>query len=254
MFEGAPPPDLQAFRYVSAACTDVGTVRKVNEDALLERRDLGLWAVADGMGGHRAGDYASNLIVRALDGLRGPLGAAAMLAEARSRLTHVNRRLRTESAENGGVTMGSTVVVLMISGRHYCCLWAGDSRIYLVRDRRISMLTHDHSHVQEMVDRGLLTPAEARNHPQGNVVTRAVGADDDLKLDKINARAHPHDLFLLCSDGLTKEVADEEIARTVEYYPLDQAARALVQLAVTRGASDNVTAVLVELQPPDAMI
>jgi serine/threonine protein phosphatase PrpC len=253
MFEGTPPADGRSFRMVSAACTDVGTVRKVNEDALLERPDIGLWAVADGMGGHRAGDYASQLIVRSLDALRGPIGAAALLSEARNRLAHVNRRLRSESG-GSGQTMGSTVVVLMVSARHYCCLWAGDSRAYLLRDRRLVQLTRDHSHVQELVDRGLLTPKEAHNHPQGNIVTRAVGADDDLMLDKRNDRAHPHDLFLLCSDGLTKEVADSEIAYTLESYPVDQAAGALVKLAVTRGASDNVTAVLVELQPPDALM
>ena len=253
MFEGNPPSQ-QAFHFLSAACTDTGTVRKVNEDALLERADIGLWVVADGMGGHRAGDYASGLIVRALDGLHGPINAASLLSEARSRLTQVNRRLRAESASASGQTIGSTVVVLLVSARHYCCLWAGDSRIYLLRDRQIAQLTHDHSHVQELVDRGLLTPAEARNHPQGNVVTRAVGADDELKLDKINARAHAHDVFLLCSDGLTKELTDDEIARALEAYPVDQAVRALVQMALTRGASDNVTAVLVELQPPNALM
>lgn len=253
MFEGAPPP-TKAFHFVSAACTDPGTVRKVNEDALLERPDIGLWAVADGMGGHRAGDYASNLIVRTLDGLAGPLSAATLLGEARTRLAGVNQRLRQESADGPGHTMGSTIVVLLIAAEYYCCLWAGDSRIYLLRDRRIEQLTRDHSHVQELVDHGLLSPAEARNHPQGNVVTRAVGADDDIKFDKRNARARPHDVFLLCSDGLTKELSDQEIARTLDEYPVDQAARALVQTALARGASDNVTAVLVELQPPEGLL
>lgn len=239
-------PPQGPFRYVSAARSDVGMVRKVNEDACLDRPDLGLWAVADGMGGHEAGDVASRLVVQSLSRVEVPSTASTLLADVRSQLGEANRRLRLLSVEGGGRrTIGSTVVVLMGFGGYYCCLWAGDSRAYLLRGGVLSRITRDHSHVQDLVDHGIITPEAAARHPQANVITRAVGVDDDLVLEKRNDRAQPGDVFLLCSDGLTKEVSDEEIAALLDREDMGEAAWGLVDLALDRGGADNITVVVV---------
>ena len=238
------------YWYDSAALSDVGAVRSLNEDSCLERPDIGLWVVADGMGGHDAGDQASRAIVQSLDGIAGPIGAAPLLASVRHQLHAVNDALRLETQQRGlRRGMGSTVVVLLARGEHYCCLWAGDSRIYRLRNGFLTQLTRDHSYVQELVDRGLLTPREARDHPQANIITRAVGTEDDLQLDKVHDRTHPHDVFLLCSDGLTRELTDPEIAEILSRDDPPRAVRSLISAAIERGAGDNVTAVAVRLRP-----
>jgi len=232
------------FVYVSASGTSPGAVRTRNEDAMLERPDVGLWAVADGMGGHRDGDRASTMIVQALDRLQGPIGAPALLAQVRQRLEYVHRRLRSDRAD-AGVPCGSTVVVLLAAGGHYCCLWAGDSRLYLLRGGRLTQVTHDHSHVQTLVDTGALTPQEARDHRMANIVTRGVGVGEDLNLAKYCDRLHADDIFLLCSDGLTKSLGAAEIAANLTQLSMQHVVRDLLDLALERRADDNVTAVAV---------
>ncbi len=236
----------QSFRYVSASCSHVGMVRQINEDAVLDRSDLGLWAVADGMGGHSAGDYASRLIVQSLDGVAPPAAAGPFLADVRTRLKDVNRHLRETAGDGDGRRMiGSTVVALLGFGGYYCCLWAGDSRAYRLRGGELVQITRDHSHVQELVERGLLAPEQAAGHRLANVITRAVGVDDELTLDKRNERAYPSDVFLLCSDGLTRNVSDQEIAGLLGCPDIGEAIDRLVDLALERGAPDNVSAVAV---------
>jgi serine/threonine protein phosphatase PrpC len=240
-------PPGAPFVYASASGTSPGAVRSRNEDAMLERPDVGLWAVADGMGGHRAGDRASAMIVQALDRLHGPIGAPALLAQVRQRLEYVHRRLRSDR-EATGVSSGSTVVVLLAAGGHYCCLWAGDSRLYRLRDGRLTQVTRDHSHVQTLIDSGALSPEEARDHRMANIVTRAVGVGEDLALAKCNERLHPNDVFLLCSDGLTKAVGDAEIAAKLAQACMQCAVRDLLDLALDHRADDNVTAVAVRVR------
>ncbi len=239
---------IPGFRYVSAAATHVGKVRKVNEDAFLERPDLGLWAVADGVGGARAGDRASRLVVEALGRVHKPAAAAAFLTEVCDNLQDVNAQLRREAEERGGKQLSaSTVVTLLVFDQHFACAWAGDSRLYLLRDSRLHQISHDHSEVQEMVDRGMLTQAHARTHPRGNVVTRAVGAHETLLLDKVQDRVRRDDLFLLCSDGLTKMLEDREIAALLRDRPIELSVDMLISAALDRGAIDNVTVVGVQL-------
>ena len=174
-----------SFAFASASLSEVGFVRKLNEDASLDRPDLGLWVVADGMGGHDSGDYASRLIVELLGEMPPPNSAGNLLSEIRNRLERANQMLRTKASDRGQDSIiASTVVVLMAYGEHFACLWAGDSRMYRLRDGEFLQVTHDHSHVQELVDVGVLSADEAESHPQANVVTRAVGADDALELDK----------------------------------------------------------------------
>ncbi|MCA8907053.1 MAG: serine/threonine-protein phosphatase [Rhodospirillaceae bacterium] len=232
----------------SAALSDVGTRRRLNEDAYLARPDLGLFAVADGMGGHDAGDQASNAVVSALDSMHGPMGAGQLIAAVRTLLDQVHLDLQAEAERRGSKRgIGSTVVVLMVNGGHYCALWAGDSRIYLARAGELLQLTEDHSYVQELVNQGVLSPQDAEHHPQSNVITRAVGVDTELRLDKVTNRVQPGDVFLLCSDGLTREVTAEEIRMELMSGDPNRAVRNLIDLALDRGASDNVTAVAVRL-------
>jgi serine/threonine protein phosphatase PrpC len=242
----APP----GFRFASAAVTHVGKVRKVNEDAFLERPDLGLWAVADGVGGASQGDRASRLVVDALGQVHPPKAAAAFLAEVCDQLKSVNSQLQQEALQHGGHSLSaSTVVALLVFGQHFACAWAGDSRLYLMRDYRLRQISKDHSEVQEMVDKGMLTAEEARTHPRGNVVTRAVGAHEALQIDKVQDRVRHDDVFLLCSDGLTKMVEDREIAALLGAdRPIEMSVEMLVDKALERGATDNVTVVGVQLR------
>jgi serine/threonine protein phosphatase PrpC len=232
-----------AFAFTSAGQTHVGRVRTVNEDAFLERPSLGLWAVADGMGGHRRGDVASRMIVSALADLPVPGDARTLRRSVESAISEVNDRLRADSAD--GSISGSTVVLLLVHARHFAVLWAGDSRVYRLAADGLELLTHDHSVVQELVDRGEISPAAARHHPLGNQITRAVGAAPDLVLDAVQGELRSEDRFLLCSDGLTRHLTDEDIRQALEGSDPDAAVRQLIEATLDRGGTDNVTAIVV---------
>lgn len=229
------------------AVTHPGAVRSYNEDTLVRRPDAGLWAVADGAGGHRTGDVASGMIATALGGIPASLGAGEALSQIRLRLAAVHQALRVRAVQEGGAgsVIASTVVVLLVRNGHFVCLWAGDSRVYLLRDGHLAPITRDHSLVQALVDSGALSEAEAERHPQANVITRAVGADDEmLDLDKVTGRLLGGDRFLLCSDGLCKTL-DAATLAALAADPAEPAAR-LIDAALAAGARDNVTAVVVQ--------
>lgn len=232
-------------RYDWAAKTDAGAVRKHNEDAFLQRPEQGLWAIADGMGGHLRGDHASRTVVDALAQGRHPEAEPAAIEEIRARLAAAHRTLLSDAASLGdGAVIGATVVVLLLRDGRYTCLWAGDSRLYLLRDGGLRQLTRDHSYVQRLIDSGSLTPEEGRRHPGANVITRAVGASGPLELDLVQGDSRPGDVFLLCSDGLTNVLANAEIADRLAALPCEEASAALLDLALARGAPDNVTVVV----------
>lgn len=237
---------LGAFKFLSVGRTHVGCVRTLNEDALLNRSDIGLWAVADGMGGHEGGEVASAAVVEALGDVSNFSTAYAFRDAAAQALTDTNTRLIELAADHG--TMGSTVVALLAHEGHYACLWAGDSRVYLYRQGALKRLTHDHSLVQEMVDSGAISEDRARGHPRSNVITRAVGAREELELDGAFGPIHAGDRYLLCSDGLTGVVTDREIADAMVRAPLEAAAERLLDQALARGAPDNVTLVMVAVE------
>jgi serine/threonine protein phosphatase PrpC len=238
-----------SYRWWSCCRTDAGRQRHVNEDAYLDLDSIGLWVVADGMGGHARGDVASRLIVEAFDDLRRPESMDAFTRSVRQRLGQVNRRMRAETA--GGAAqqrMGSTVVAFLVYKREWNCLWAGDSRAYLMREGRLYQITRDHSVAQEMFERGELRQDEVADHPLANRITRAIGARDDLVLDEYRSFLRDGDTVLLCSDGLNKEVDDAELADILENYDCDEASRELVDLTLERGARDNVTVAVIRFE------
>ncbi len=242
-----------SFQWSSAGRSHVGMVRVINEDACLALPERGLWAVADGMGGHEAGDIASRMLVEALQQIPPPLEWGDHLDAVRGSLRDVNRRLREESAQRyQHRTIGSTVVVLIAYESQCACLWVGDSRIYRLRDGQLQLLTRDHSHVQELVDQGLISPEDAHHHPLANVITRAVGSADELHVDEAVYPLQAGDLFLLCSDGLNKTVSDEEIAHLLAHsdHNCQEAVKAFIHLALMREANDNVTTVVVNIGEP----
>jgi protein phosphatase/serine/threonine-protein phosphatase Stp1 len=233
-------------RFRSWAVTHPGAKRSHNEDAYVDRPEIGLWAVADGAGGHSAGEVASGMIADALHAIPNGLSAAELLAEVRLAIERTHLALREEAARRGpDVLVASTVVVMLARGDHFACLWAGDSRAYLLRAGELRQITRDHSLVQELLESGAIDPDQALNHPRGNVITRAVGAEvDELVLDKVSDRLLPGDRFLLCSDGLCKTLPEDELARLLA--PVDGSApQALIDAALALQASDNVTALTV---------
>jgi len=235
------------FSWNSAVITDVGKVRKLNEDSALDRASAGLWVVADGMGGHSAGDLASQLIVNALGKVEPCAALAEFVERVEDAVMAVNERL-FEVANAHNQTSGSTVIVLLARGRHAVALWAGDSRLYRWRHGKLDRLTTDHTQVELYIERGLLDRADADGHPSGNMVTRAVGVSDDLNLELDMFELADRDRFLLCSDGLDKHVKDAEIEQIMGAGDAPAVARELVDLTLARGAVDNVTVCVVEVR------
>lgn len=237
---------LPTWRYRSSAATHPGAVRAHNEDSYVDRPDLGLWAVADGAGGHQAGDVASRIITDALNAISPGFDGAELLTEVRHCLARADQTLRAEAARRGPHAMlVSTIVVLLMRDDYFACLWAGDSRAYLLRGGHFRPLTRDHSLVQELFDAGAISAAEALRHPSRNIITRAVGAES-LELDKVTDRLASGDRFLLCSDGLFKTMPEPALCELLAADREDTAQR-LVAAALARQADDNVTAVAVEV-------
>jgi serine/threonine protein phosphatase Stp1 len=235
------------FKCVSRS--DVGLRRKVNEDSVMVRTERGLWAVADGMGGHEAGDVASAKVTDALQALPIVYSLDELTEAAITALKAVNGELielaRSVDSER---TIGSTVVGLAIADDEFRCFWAGDSRAYRVRGGKIERVSRDHSLVQDLVDAGMLSAEDAEGHPNANVITRAVGVVAELKVEAVSGDVRPGDQFLLASDGLTRLVEDHEIAEELASNSLDGAADALLEMVLSRGAPDNVSIVITEVE------
>lgn len=225
--------------------THRGRVRSANEDAILADPSGALWAVADGMGGHEGGAAAADLVVDSLAAIRdGDLPAEA-LEEA---IEAANAAVRAAARARGARTMGATVVALYIVHGIAHVAWAGDSRAYLVRGRRLRMITHDHTVVQDMVDRGEIGLDEAEGHPEAHIITRAVGAADEIEVDHAAVPLVLGDRLLLCSDGLPRCVY-ESVIESLATQPgsAQMACEALIRRALEEGAPDNVSVIVVDL-------
>ena len=191
-----------AFTHDFAALSDRGRVRQQNEDSIGAFPEFGLWVVADGMGGHAAGDVASRIIVEELGSLGVPVSAQDQRARVLERLDRALHRILAHSRDSGLGGAGSTVAALLLHGSELACIWAGDSRIYLMREGRLTPLTRDHSEVALMVAAGTLTEDEARIAPRRNVITRALGYQPEVTVDMFRLPLQVGDVVLLSSDGM----------------------------------------------------
>jgi PPM family protein phosphatase len=265
-----PPP---ALRWSAAGLSDIGRVRRRNEDALL-LDPAGLFAVADGMGGHAAGDVASRLAVSTLAASPGILPGGAARQPGRSGGTdeiadeiadaiadalvaafnRANRAILDHAAtERACRGMGTTLTALVPLARAPACVigHVGDSRAYRLRDGTMEQLTRDHTWVQHQVDTGMLTPHQARHHGRSAVLLRVLGTELFLPADIVVVDAKPGDMFLLCSDGLTEMLEDDDIRQLLDVgSPLADLAAALVSETVQRGARDNVTVLVLSVGQP----
>lgn len=249
--------ELKAF-----GLSDVGKQRQHNEDTFLVREDERLFLVADGMGGHAAGEIASRIAAETIsefiantkeeDGTW-PHGyndsyrrsTNRLMAALKNANMRVVEAMRKDARLRG---MGTTVVASLFDGDLVSFAHVGDSRAYMVRERQMSRITNDHSWVYEQVQAGMLTEAEAERHPLRNVITRALGGSLSVLPDASEIDCRPGDLYLLCSDGLTGMLPEDEILRTlVEHEDLEEACRTLIDQANERGGHDNVTAILVQI-------
>ena len=238
------------FNWRSAAATSTGNVRSHNEDSILDLPAAGLWVVADGMGGHNAGDVASRMIVEALSAVTRRAPPSALLDEVEDRLREVNVKLFSSSLESDGGMSGSTVAALLAFDRHCVSIWAGDSRVYRSREGSLIQLTRDHSEVQELLDGGVLTAQSVTEHVSSNVITRAVGGSQELFLDLELRELRTNDRFLLCSDGLYRELPEADMAHHLTGNDPEGACRALLKQALAGACSDNVSAIVVQFSQP----
>jgi protein phosphatase len=240
------------LRWTSAARTDTGLVRSNNEDMMLDRPERRMWAVADGMGGHAYGEVASRMTVDALDALPPGESLEQAAAQARVCLLDVNGALLAEAAARHVPVIGTTLVLLLASGRTGVCIWAGDSRIYLCRGASLHQLTRDHNQFEELQARNHLSPEDALAYPGANMITRALGAATMLELDEIQVQVCDGDVFLLCSDGLSNAVSPEAMFGALAGGNCAQAADTLVQLALAAGGRDNISVVVVRADELEA--
>lgn len=244
--------DLQLYPliFTSAVRTDRGNVRRVNEDAVFADSVGGLWVVADGMGGHEAGDHASKTVVDAMASLKFRAGHSLIdrIEAIEDRLLAVNDELQAWSREKlSGGTVGTTVVVFLACDRHGVALWAGDSRLYRLRGEKLEQITRDHNPMSDLLDVGEITEAEALT-ADTNVITRAVGGHGPLCLDLILFDIEPGDLFLLCSDGLYRELSHADIEVHMSG-TTERIADRLMTGCLAGVAQDNVSCVVIQAAP-----
>lgn len=233
----------------SAARTDTGKVRTRNEDAILNLPERGLWAVADGMGGHHNGALASRLIVESLAELPCEGTLEDRMKQLRHCLHQLNLRLGRDLTlirDKPDPIVGSTVVALLIVGDRAACVWAGDSRCYLWRHKHLYQLSRDHSLAQQMIDERQLTAQQAARHPSGHALTRAIGANEELVLDILQFELLPGDRLLLCSDGLYRSHSADSLGAALDFCTPMQAVSRLFSHALSGPARDNLSAVVIK--------
>lgn len=236
------------FSFSTGKATDTGRVRDHNEDSHMTRQDFGVWVVADGMGGHDAGDFASQAITHEVSSVGMSSSLPDLTARFLERLTRAHETIRSHPSVLQGGTVGSTVVALLAYEENYACVWSGDSRIYLMRSGQLIQQTKDHTEVQELLSSGAISEEEAEQWPRKNVITRAVGVWDDPYCDIVEGTLEDNDVFLLCSDGLTEHLSDADILEHLKVVASGGSAHevcnTLIAETLERGAKDNVTCVI----------
>lgn len=227
----------------SAAASDVGRVRKVNEDAFMSSPEQMLWVVADGMGGHSRGDYASKAVVEALLYFCPQKTITQSIIALDSQIKNAHSICRSTFPNK---RVGSTVAAMYVHGDYSFFLWAGDSRIYRLRAGLLEPMTTDHTVAQEKYARGELSKLRAAMHPSANVLTRAVGVNQTLYMGLTYKQAMPGDRYLLCTDGLYNEVELKDIQQALEHVSPQQAVDELIRRALKNGGRDNTTALVLD--------
>jgi protein phosphatase len=235
------------MNWTSHALTHPGNLRTTNQDAFFCHDQHALWVVADGMGGHDAGEIASQTIVQSLANLTQSGAANTTVANITSMLEDVNEQLFAQYTAHQRL-VGSTIAMMQIKQDQCCCMWAGDSRIYRLRAGKLQQISVDHSYVQELINQGELSEKDAANHKNKNVITRAIGVAATLQIEIKNITVQEGDLLLLCSDGLYNEIEAAELAAILAFSSAKQAAAQLLELCLSREAKDNVSFVIVEVQ------
>jgi protein phosphatase len=235
------------MEFKSVSFSHRGGRRKHNEDAFLERPDQAVWVVADGMGGYAAGDIASRLICDAVaDAMKHSSRSLSATVLERA-LYRANERIEQYGKDKlGGEILGSTVVALLLESDRYHLFWAGDSRCYRSRGGSLTQLSRDHSQVMDMVDKGLLKLEEAEKHPLAHVITRALGVDATTEVEYQTGEMQRGDGFMLCSDGVSKEFSQHELAALVNGGHMEDASLAIMHSALVKECNDNITCIIVK--------
>lgn len=231
----------------SASFSHRGKQRESNEDRCLERPEQGLWLVADGMGGHHRGDFASDMVITVTSDLvlEGELSQRSKTLNVALETAH-ERLCRVSANSEPALQSGTTVTACVMLGDEGCVLWAGDSRLYRWRDKSLSRLTHDHSFVEELVAQGKLTAEQASYDPRSNIITRAIGIEPSLTLEAVNFSVTSGDRYLLCTDGLFRELGETQLEVILGNAPSpDDAVASLQESALAGAANDNITGVVV---------
>lgn len=243
---------MTPFRIEDTSASHVGNVRRQNEDSHYSAHDHAVWVVADGMGGHENGKMASEALAKSVSSVNLPEAIGPACEALSDAIASANQDIYLQGRQFG-VQMGTTVVALVLRGHDFGVLWAGDSRAYVFRDDTLILLTRDHTQVEDMVERGLLSTQEAADHPMKHVLSRAVGVQEALAVDAICDRVLPRDIFLLCTDGLHGVVDESEIAAMLRQRG-PSAADALIAASLERGGPDNVTVTLVAISEPTLLV
>lgn len=246
--------DHSGFLISSSGVTHTGKVRDRNEDAILLLEDESLWLVADGMGGHEFGDFASNTITRNLGLFKQQKNLEDSILLIEENLMNSNAIIQEKSGKMGkNATIGSTIVCVYIWQKYLFVFWAGDSRLYRFRKDKLDRLTDDHSYVEELVRMGKIESKDAESHPAANVVLKAVGIDDELCLDFDYVEIEDNDIFILCSDGLYKDLEVSNIASIIDENKNDMAVltETLLSHSLNAGGTDNTSIITITANSKD---
>ncbi len=243
-------PSPISFQILSNGVTDTGHVRTKNEDSILVNEDENIWIVADGMGGHHAGDFASQTITNNLSLFKQHASLDDSILLLEENILNSNSIIRKKSYKLGrNATIGSTVVCVYVWHNFLFTFWAGDSRLYRYRDAKLERLTEDHSYVEELVRMGKIEARDAEEHPAANVVLKAVGIDDHLCMDFEYFEIRDDDIYIICSDGLYKDLDEEEIVPVIESHGenMTELSEALLESALNAGGTDNTSIIAMRI-------
>lgn len=245
------------YQISSHGVTDTGHVRSKNEDAILVHEDENVWVVADGMGGHHAGDFASQTIANNLSLFKQHASLDDSILLLEENILNSNDIIRNKSLKLGrNATIGSTVVCVYVWRNLLFALWAGDSRLYRYRNARLERLTEDHSYVEELVRMGKLDAGDAEEHPAANVVLRAVGIDDQLRIDLDYYEMQDADIYIVCSDGLYKDLEGAKMAPIIASHPenMKELAQALLDASLAAGGTDNTSIITMKTSQKESNV